>query len=54
MRGELRAAASNVKLSPVHLLDGADHGFAVRKSSGRTKQDVFEEALGAVVRWLKV
>jgi predicted alpha/beta-hydrolase family hydrolase len=51
---ELRAAASNVKLSTVHVLDGADHGFAVRKSSGRTKQDVFDEAAGALARWLKV
>ena len=51
---ELRAAASNVKLSPVHLLDGADHGFAVRKSSGRTKQDVFVEAADVLGGWLKV
>ncbi len=51
---ELRAAASKVKRSTVHLLDGGDHGFAVRKSSGRTKQDVFEEAVEAMVTWLKV
>jgi predicted alpha/beta-hydrolase family hydrolase len=51
---ELRAAASLVKRSSVHLLEGADHGFAVRKSSGRTKQDVFDEAIDAMIRWLKV
>lgn len=51
---ELRAAAEKVKRSALHLLDGADHGFAVRKPSGRTKQDVFEEAAAALVNWLKV
>ena len=30
---ELKAAAKLVRRSKVHLLDGADHGFAVRKSS---------------------
>lgn len=51
---EVRAAASNVKLSTVHLLDGADHGFAMRKSSGRTKQDVFEEAAAVLGGWLNI
>lgn len=51
---ELRAAASKVKRSSVHLLDGADHGFAVRKSSGRTKQDVFQEAADVFGGWLNI
>lgn len=51
---EIRAAASKVKRSSVHLLEGADHGFAVRKSTGRTKQDVFEEATDALIKFLKV
>ncbi len=51
---ELGAAASKVALSTIHLLDGADHGFAVRKSSGRTKQDVFAEAADVLIKWLKV
>jgi predicted alpha/beta-hydrolase family hydrolase len=51
---ELRAAAALVKRSSVHLLEGADHGFAVKKSTGRTKQDVWDEASSAMLSWLKV
>jgi hypothetical protein len=50
---ELRDAASLVKRSSVHLLDGADHGFAVKKSTGRTKQDVWDEATDTMLRWLE-
>ncbi len=49
---ELRAAAAKVALSSVHLLEGADHGFAVPKASGRTRQDVWAEAVGAMLHWL--
>ena len=49
---ELRAAAAQVERSHVHLLDGADHGFAVAKSSGRTKDDVAREAIAAMLQWL--
>jgi len=49
---ELRAAAKKVRRSVVHLLEAADHGFAVPKASGRTRQDVWAEAVGAMVRWL--
>ena len=41
---QLKEAAATVPVSAVHLLDGADHGFAVLKSSGRTKEDVWIEA----------
>jgi predicted alpha/beta-hydrolase family hydrolase len=51
---ELRAAASKVPRAKVHLLEGADHGFAVRKSSGRTREDVWAEAVEAFATWLKV
>jgi hypothetical protein len=51
---ELRAAAALVKRSSVHLLEGADHGFAVKKSTGRTKQDVWAEATDALLSFLKV
>jgi uncharacterized protein len=51
---ELRVAASKVKRSTVHLLDAADHGFNVKKSSGRTKAELYEEAAGAMIKWLKV
>jgi len=51
---ELRATATKMKRASVHLLEGADHGFAVRKSSGRSREDVYAEAVDAMARWLKV
>ena len=51
---ELEDAAALVKRSTVHLLEGADHGFSVRKSTGRTKQDVYDEAIAVLVKFLKV
>ncbi len=50
---ELRAAAKKMRRSTLHLLDGADHGFAVRKSTGRTREDVWSEAVAAMVAWLE-
>ena len=49
---ELAVAAALVPQSRVHLLDGADHGFAVLKSSGRSREDVWAEAAGVLVEWL--
>lgn len=49
---ELRAAAALVPNATVHLLEGADHGFAVPKASGRTREDVWSEAAEALVEWL--
>ena len=49
---ELKATAKKVRGSKMHLLDGADHGFAVKKSTGRTKDDVFAEAVGVFGDWL--
>jgi uncharacterized protein len=49
---ELREAAALVRRAAVHLLDGADHGFNVKKASGRTRQNVWEEAVGAMWDWL--
>ena len=51
---ELRAAASKVKRATVHLLEAADHGYSVKKSSGRTKADVYDEAARVMIKWLKV
>jgi predicted alpha/beta-hydrolase family hydrolase len=51
---ELRDAASKVERSSVHLLEGADHGFNAPKRSGRTRADVHEEAVAALVRWMKL
>jgi len=50
---ELAAAAAMVNGSRLHLLEGADHGFAVPKSSGRTRQDVWQEACDALQGFLK-
>ncbi len=49
---ELAVAAALVPQSRIHLLDGADHGFAVLKSSGRSREDVWAEAAGVLVEWL--
>jgi|CXWL01.1.fsa_nt_gi predicted alpha/beta-hydrolase family hydrolase len=49
---ELRVAAKNVRGAKLHLLDGADHGFSVKKSSGRTKADVYGEAVAVLTDWL--
>ena len=50
---ELRAASSRVVTSSVHLLEGADHGFSALKSSGRTRGDVWDEAIDAMLEWLR-
>ncbi len=49
---ELAASAALVPDARVHLLDGADHGFATLKSSGRSREDVWDEAAGVLVEWL--
>ena len=49
---ELAAAVAVVPDARVHLLDGADHGFATLKSSGRSREDVWDEAAGVLVGWL--
>jgi predicted alpha/beta-hydrolase family hydrolase len=51
--GELKAAGAKVKRAAVHLLEGADHGFAVKKASGRRREDVWAEAAEALARWLR-
>ena len=51
---ELAAVAALVPDARVHLLDGADHGFAVLKSSGRSREDVWAEAGEVLVTWLGV
>ena len=50
---ELSVAASKVQHSTLHLLEGADHGFGVLKSSGRTKEDVWEEATNVLEGWMQ-
>ncbi len=49
---ELRAVAKKVGTAKVHLLEDADHGFAVPKASGRTREDVWREAVTVLMQWL--
>jgi predicted alpha/beta-hydrolase family hydrolase len=35
----------------LHVIDGADHGFHVPKTSGRSDEDVLEELAKAVMQW---
>ena len=36
----------------LHVLDGADHGYAVLARSGRTHSDVIDELSGAIASWI--
>ena len=49
---ELEAAASKLPNAVIHQLEGADHGFAVLKSSGRIQKGVWIEAADSLVAWL--
>jgi predicted alpha/beta-hydrolase family hydrolase len=37
----------------VHVIDGADHSFAVRKLDGRSRKDVLAEVRDVVRKWLQ-
>lgn len=49
---ELAEAAALVPNARVHLLESTDHGFAVRKATGRTRDEVWREAVDAMWEWL--
>jgi len=49
---ELRGAAKKMKRAKVHLLASADHGFSAPKASGRTREEIWAEAVGALREWL--
>ena len=49
---ELRETAAKIPQAKVHLLEGADHGFAVLKSSGRSREDVWREATDSLLSFL--
>lgn len=49
---ELRVAAARVPRHRVYLLEGADHGFAVKRESGRTRPQVYQEAVRTLLDWL--
>ncbi len=50
---DLKAAASKVPNATVHELEGADHGFTVLNTSGRTREDVWNEAADVMLEWLE-
>jgi dienelactone hydrolase len=37
----------------VHVVAGADHGFAVRRKDGRTPEQVAAEVTAVLARWLQ-
>lgn len=39
-------------LAELHVLQGADHSFAVRKKDGRTQDEVMSEAAAVMAAWL--
>ena len=49
---ELGDAAAKVSTSELYLLDRADHGFNMLKSSGKTRDDVWEDVVGKFSNWL--
>ena len=49
---ELATAAALVPGAHVHMLDAADHGFSPLKSSGRTREHVWDEAAATLLDWL--
>jgi predicted alpha/beta-hydrolase family hydrolase len=50
---ELRAVAAKMKSATVHLLDAADHGYAVLAASGRKREDIWTEAVDMMMDWLQ-
>ena len=46
---QLRDAVRLVPNATLHFLEGADHGFATLKASGRSKDDVYMEAVDALL-----
>ena len=49
---DLTAVAGKMPNANFHELDGADHGFAVLKRSGRTREDVWQEAADVLLKWV--
>ena len=49
---ELGGLAKAMPNARHHVLAGADHGFNVRKSDERTREDIWGEAAATFVDWL--
>jgi predicted alpha/beta-hydrolase family hydrolase len=50
---DLTAVAGRMPNGAFHVLDGADHGFAVLKRSGRAREDVWKEAADVLLEWFE-
>ena len=50
---ELREATSLIPGSWLKLLEGADHGFSTLKSSGRSREDVWAEAVDSLLEFVE-
>lgn len=50
---DLISVAAKMKNATVHELAGADHGFGVLKSSSRTREDVWKEAVDVMLSWVE-
>ena len=51
--GSLAVVVDEMPNAALHELDGADHGFAVLKSSGRTREDVWPAVADVMLRWVE-
>ena len=49
---ELREAATKVPSSLVHILDGADHSFRAPKRVRPSQEQIWREAVDALIDWL--
>lgn len=49
---EIKTMASSLPQPSVHMLEAANHGFAAPKSSGRTRQDIWDETISAIARFV--
>jgi predicted alpha/beta-hydrolase family hydrolase len=50
---ELTAAVALVPGARLHVLEAADHGFGPVKGAGRTRRDVFDDAIQAAASFLR-
>ena len=50
---EMSSATKQVKGSRLHFMEGADHSFAVLKRSGRTKEEVYAEAVSTLIAFVE-
>jgi predicted alpha/beta-hydrolase family hydrolase len=50
---QLRDAVALVPDARLHFLEGANHGFAVLKASGRTRDAVYREAVDVLIRFMR-